>query len=64
MSATLEDYKPIVGENAINDLRLLANRLKGRRILHINSTAVGGGVAEILNRMLPLSRDLGLDVHW
>ena len=61
---TLDDYIPIVGESVVEDLRLIAGHLKGKRILNVNSTAVGGGVAEILTRMVPLLRELGLDVHW
>ena len=60
----LDDYIPIVGESVVEDLRLIAGHLKGKRILNVNSTAVGGGVAEILTRMVPLLRELGLDVHW
>jgi len=60
----IEDYIPIVGQPVIDDLRLLADKLKGRRVLHVNSTAVGGGVAEILNRMNPLLRQLGVDSTW
>lgn len=60
----LEEYIPIVGQAVIDDLRLLAERLKGRVVQHINSTAVGGGVAEILNRMVPLLRELGVDTRW
>jgi trehalose synthase len=62
--AKLEEYVPIVGQSIIDDLRLLAEKLQGTSIQHINSTAVGGGVAEILNRMVPLLRELGVDVHW
>jgi trehalose synthase len=62
--AKINDYIPIVGESVVEDLRLIADRLKGKRILNVNSTAVGGGVAEILNRMVPLFRELGLDVRW
>ena len=62
--AKIEDYIPIVGESVVEDLRLIARHLRGKRILNVNSTAVGGGVAEILNRMVPLLRELGLDVHW
>ena len=47
----IEDYISIVGPSVVDDLRLLAEKLKGRRIVHVNSTAVGGGVAEILNRL-------------
>lgn len=60
----LDDYIPIVGESVVEDLRLIAGHLKGKRILNVNSTAVGGGVAEILTRMVPLFRELGLDVRW
>ena len=60
----IEDYIPIVGESIIDDLRLLAERLKGKVIQHINSASVGGGVAEILNRMVPLLRELGVDTRW
>jgi trehalose synthase len=62
--AKLEEYAPIVDRNIIDELYLLAEKLKGRVIQNINSTAVGGGVAEILSRMLPLMRDLGVDFRW
>jgi len=57
-------YAPIVGSSTVDDLHLLAERLRGKTIQNINSTAVGGGVAEILSRMLPLLHDLGVDVYW
>jgi len=60
----LNDYIPIVGQSTIDDLKLLAERLKGKVIQHINSTSVGGGVAEILNRMVPLLGELGVDSRW
>lgn len=60
----LDDYAPITGSAVIEDLRLLAERLKSRVVQHVNSTAVGGGVAEILNRMIPLLRELGIDCRW
>lgn len=61
---TLDDYKPIVGPQIIEELRLLAGRLSGKRVLHVNSTAVGGGVAEILSRMTPLLNELGIEARW
>ncbi len=60
----IEEYASIVGESVVDDLRLIAERLKGKVIQHINSTAVGGGVAEILNRMVPLLRELRVDTRW
>jgi len=62
--AMLAEYEPIVGKNRIDELRLLASRLEGRSIQHVNSTAVGGGVAEILNRMIPLLKELGVNTWW
>lgn len=64
MMRKIEEYIPIVGQSVIDDLRLMAEKLKGKVIQHINSTAVGGGVAEILNRMVPLLRELGVDTRW
>jgi trehalose synthase len=60
----IEEYAPIVGDDVLEELYLLARHLQGRSIQHINSTSVGGGVAEILTRMLPLLQQLGVDVHW
>lgn len=60
----IEDYIPVVGQPVIDDLRLLGEKLKGRIVQHINSTSVGGGVAEILNRMVPLLKELGVDTRW
>ena len=62
--AKLEEYIPIVGQPVVDDLRLLAGKLKGKIIQHINSTPVGGGVAEILSRMVPLLKELDVDTKW
>lgn len=62
--AKIEEYIPIVGKPVIDDLRLLSEKLQGKAIQHINSTAVGGGVAEILNRMVPLLKELGVNARW
>ena len=62
--AKLDEYIPIVGQSVVDDLRLLAERLKGKIIQHINSAPVGGGVAEILTRMVPLLKELGVDARW
>ena len=64
MSATLEAYAEAAGQDAIQHLRHLARPLWGARVVHVNSTAVGGGVAEILARLIPLKRELGIDATW
>ena len=60
----LDAYESVVGSSTLEELHWLARRLVGRRILLVNSTRVGGGVAEILNRIVPLLEDLGLSVTW
>lgn len=60
----IKDYLPIVGEGVVDELYLLAEKLKGRMIQNINSTPIGGGVAEILTRIIPLLRQLGVDARW
>jgi trehalose synthase len=64
MEITLQDYQEVVGSGVIEELRVLAERVRGRRMQHINSTSVGGGVAEILTRMIPLFRELGVNATW
>jgi trehalose synthase len=60
----IEDYAPIVGQAMVDELYLLAGRLEGKQIQNINSTPVGGGVAEILTRMIPLLTQLGVQARW
>ncbi|HZW56317.1 MAG TPA: glycosyltransferase [Nitrososphaerales archaeon] len=60
----LSDYEPVVGQEVIEDLRTLASNIDGKTILHVNSTKAGGGVAEILFRLVPLMRELGLNARW
>ncbi|MBW6499903.1 MAG: glycosyltransferase [Bacteroidales bacterium] len=64
MENLLEQYAQIVGNEVTDHIRQLANPLKGARILHVNSTKEGGGVAEILNRLVPLKRELGINADW
>src|ERR1700746_513911 len=60
----LENYADVVGAGEIEELRALAKPLRGRSMEMINSTAVGGGVAEILNRLVPLAEELDLNIKW
>jgi trehalose synthase len=61
---SLDDYAPIVGKSTIEELKLISARLQGRVIQNINSTFTGGGVAELLSRIVPLLRQLGVDARW
>jgi trehalose synthase len=60
----LDRYEEVVGHQEVSRLRGLAERLKGKRIVHVNSTRAGGGVAEILDWMIPLMQELGLEARW
>ncbi|MGA8646988.1 MAG: glycosyltransferase [Candidatus Sulfotelmatobacter sp.] len=60
----LDDYKGIVGAADIEELRFLARELKGKTVKMVNSTAVGGGVAEMLNQLVPLLNELEVNTHW
>lgn len=64
MNGLLEKYALIVGNEVIDHLRQLAFPLKGMNVLHINSTREGGGVAEILNRLIPLKQELEINAQW
>ncbi len=61
---SLADYAPVAGESVIADIERLARPLQGARVLHISSTAFGGGVAEMLHTLIPLMRSAGLDADW
>jgi trehalose synthase len=60
----LDDYAPVIGAGEIEEMRALAKPLAGRSVEMVNSTAVGGGVAEMLNRLVPLGEELGLNIRW
>ncbi len=64
MNASLEDYRNVVGPEVVDELTQLAERVGHRRLVHVNSTAVGGGVAELLTRLVPLLQELGIDTSW
>ncbi len=61
---SLVDYAPFAGEDVLSEIRRLGDKLKGLKVLHINSTAAGGGVAEILHSLVPLMCSAGLEARW
>lgn len=64
MTGLLDSYAAAAGEDSIDQLRQLAQLMSGMTVVHVNSTRLGGGVAEILHKLVPLSNELGLDTHW
>ena len=60
----LAHYAEVAGTDVIEHLRQLASLLRGKRVIHVNSTQEGGGVAEILGKLVPLMQQLGIDTAW
>ncbi|MCL5292738.1 MAG: glycosyltransferase [Actinobacteria bacterium] len=60
----LGDYASIVGRDVLEEIRRLASDIRGLRVLHINSTASGGGVAELLTTLVPLEVSSGIEAEW
>src|SRR5438552_1804733 len=60
----VEGFRAVVGDGPMRVLEALARKLKGHRIAMVNSTATGGGVAEILHRLVRLLNELGVPTTW
>jgi trehalose synthase len=60
----LDDYEPIIGRSQLDELHFLARQLRTKTVKMVNSTAVGGGVAEMLNRLVPLLNELEVATKW
>src|SRR5467141_4659533 len=61
---SLADYATIATRGLMDEIRRLAEPLRGKRVVHLSATAFGGGVAEINYTLVPLMADAGLDVEW
>ena len=61
---SLADYASITARGLMDEIRRLAEQLRGKRVVHLSATAFGGGVAEINYTLVPLMADAGLDVEW
>lgn len=64
MTDILDKYAEVAGPDVVRQLRQLAKKLKGVNVVHVNSTKEGGGVAEILHKLIPLKHALGIDASW
>jgi trehalose synthase len=59
-----EEYRSIIGQANLDEIKFLASEAKGTTVKMVNSTAVGGGVAEMLDRLVPLLGELGVPTQW
>ena len=60
----LQELQELLGSEVIDELRVLADRARRYSLQNVNSTPVGGGVAEILTKMIPLLKELGVNATW
>lgn len=60
----LERYKDIIPDSLFEQIRSLAPKFKGLRVVHLNSTPRGGGVAEVLKSLVPLMKGVGVEAEW
>lgn len=64
LEKSLAEYVPIVGPEVVERIEAAAEPLRGSRVLHLNATAYGGGVAELLATHVPLLRSVGIEAEW
>ncbi len=60
----LDDYREVAPRGSLDVLRRIAERLRGRRFLHVTASRYGGGIVQVLNRLVPILNDLGIDTSW
>ncbi|MBE3572893.1 MAG: glycosyltransferase [Moorella humiferrea] len=61
---SLKDYEGVCGRSLVEEIKSLGEVLKDYKVWHVNSTIIGGGVAEILSSLVPLMEEVGLQVEW
>jgi len=59
----ISDYNKVAKEE-VEELIELSKELKGLKVVHVNATSYGGGVAELLYTLVPLMNNLGLNTSW
>ena len=60
----LDDYRAVAPRGSVDFMLRIAERLRGRRIVQVSASRYGGAGAEILNRMVPILNDLGIETSW
>jgi trehalose synthase len=63
-SVNLDNYRSWTGDALTEEIRQLCKDLHGLRVCNLNATATGGGVAELLSRMIPVYLALGIEADW
>src|SRR5262249_27818764 len=60
----LDDYRDVAPRGAMDFLLRIGERLRGRRFLHLTVSRYGGALVEVLNRLVPIMNDLGIETSW
>jgi trehalose synthase len=60
----LDDYRQVAPRGAIDFLMRIGERLRGRRLVHVSASRYDGGIVEVLNRVVPILNDLGVETSW
>lgn len=60
----LDDYRQVAPRGTVDFLLRIGERLRGRRLVHVSASRYGGGLVEVLNRLVPILNDLGVDTSW
>ena len=60
----VDDYRRVAPPGAVDIILRLAEHVRGRRFLHVSGGRFGGGAAEILQPLVPMLSDLGIDAAW
>ncbi len=60
----LDDYREVAPRGTVDFLMRIAERLRGRRMVHVSTSRYGGAIVEVLNRLVPMLNDLGIDTSW
>jgi trehalose synthase len=61
---SIQAYRGVVPDEILDSLIEAAEPLRGARVVHVNATAYGGGVSELLNAAVPLWNGLGVLTDW
>ena len=61
---TLDDFRNLIPDKKLSEIYQRASKLYDKSIVHVNATYQGGGVAEILNSLVPLMNDIGIQTGW
>ena len=64
MISELEQYREVAPKGTIDFLRRLSDLVQGKQFLHVNAVRYGGGMAEILRRLVPVMKALGVEARW